>query len=476
MTWNEGFPQTSGSLDSLPIRDNFRFLKTGLDVHASCSANPHSTTLDQVIVANPVTNNLIDIQASGSVIHDLRIQQNLQIGGQVVGNLKLAENVYINYDGPEGDSYLYFYDTDSPVGVYIEWDNSTNRFIISKSLYVDGEFISISCLTASQVYSNGNMCVNRNGPDGDAYIYFYDGDSPTGRSLKWNDALFRFEFDESLCVDGDVQLSGDLGVSGSINANTITISSSGSILKSLNIVNNLQVGESLIADHNTLSNLDGGTVDEYYHLENVEHSALVDGGSADSYHTHPSSGSGGSAVTGTILLSVGGAILPDGTAGSAAAQPMLITTSDADDPQLRLMVLAFDDTTDEQCFWQFAMKPDYVSGGRLKVQFYTATDQTGVKYVDFQASLIVITPDADADEMTSLDATNDSGGFVSGVKTLANNQANDTLLEATINLSANLDGLAANDFVYLSLKRNAAVANDATGDARVVSVRFEYNY
>ena len=48
-----------------------------------------------------------------------------------------------------------------------------------------------------------------------------------------------------------------------------------------------------VIEHNDLANIDGGTTDEYYHLENVEHGALVDGGSADGYHTHPASGSSG---------------------------------------------------------------------------------------------------------------------------------------------------------------------------------------
>lgn len=67
MTWNSGFPQTSGSLSSQPIRKNFEFLKIGLDAHASSSANPHLTTLDQVAIANPITGQQITVKGLNDI-------------------------------------------------------------------------------------------------------------------------------------------------------------------------------------------------------------------------------------------------------------------------------------------------------------------------------------------------------------------------------------------------------------------------
>ena len=45
---------------------------------------------------------------------------------------------------------------------------------------------------------------------------------------------------------------------------------------------------SQISEHNSLTNLQGGQADEYYHLEKTEHDTLTDGSDADALHIHDS--------------------------------------------------------------------------------------------------------------------------------------------------------------------------------------------
>jgi len=45
---------------------------------------------------------------------------------------KIKENAfYIKYLGPDGNQYIYFYDGGSPTGAYIKWDDALGRFIFS---------------------------------------------------------------------------------------------------------------------------------------------------------------------------------------------------------------------------------------------------------------------------------------------------------------------------------------------------------
>lgn len=52
--------------------------------------------------------------------------------------------------------------------------------------------------------SGTQLGMNVDGPDEDQWMYFYDTGSPTGQHIKWNDALSRFEFSTDLWVNGTV--------------------------------------------------------------------------------------------------------------------------------------------------------------------------------------------------------------------------------------------------------------------------------
>ena len=59
------------------------------------------------------------------------------------GNIRVGQNVYVNYDGGDGDSYLYFYDNSSETGVYLKWDDTDSNFkfnnLVIKYLYISQE-------------------------------------------------------------------------------------------------------------------------------------------------------------------------------------------------------------------------------------------------------------------------------------------------------------------------------------------------
>jgi len=191
-----------------------------------------------------------------------------------------------------------------------------------------------------------------------------------------------------------------------------------------------------------------------------------------------------------IALSVRSATLTDDSSGSAIAQVVREVTTDATDPQLAQFVGRFDDGTAEHLFWQFRLPGNFRSlqdGGfpALRVQFYMDDDQVDdSKVVRWQTALLAVTPRGsggspagDTDEMTSLDLTNDGGGWVTASVTLdhASPATDDRLYEVVLDLSGNMDGAAAGDYVVLGLRRDADDASDtASGDACVLAAALEY--
>jgi hypothetical protein len=66
---------------------------------------------------------------------------------------------------------------------------------------ITGTFIEgTSSVTGYNLFSNQGVFLNHDGPDGDAYILFYEDGSNIGESLKWNNAKDRFEFSDRLRI------------------------------------------------------------------------------------------------------------------------------------------------------------------------------------------------------------------------------------------------------------------------------------
>ncbi|MBN2127238.1 MAG: hypothetical protein JW703_02480 [Candidatus Diapherotrites archaeon] len=137
-------------------------------------------------------------------------------------------NIYINYDGADGTSYLYFYEGSSPTGEYLRWNNTTNLFDLSDDLSITGTLTSSSTITASStitganIVSNANSYINYDGGEADSSLYFYEDSSATGEYLKWENSTDNFLLSDDTNVNGVLTVSSNIISQGnlSISGNT----------------------------------------------------------------------------------------------------------------------------------------------------------------------------------------------------------------------------------------------------------------
>jgi hypothetical protein len=169
-------------------------------------------------------------------------------------------------------------------------------------------------------------------------------------------------------------------------------------------------------------------------------------------------------ATGSVLLTTAAAVMPDGTA-SNAAPALLRVKSSASAPAPYFLELAFDATTEEQCYWSFRMPADYASAPVMKIIYKMASATSGG--VAFEARIAAVS-DGDATDVDAkaFAAANVGTATVPGTVGYAD--------EVSITMT-NADSLAAGDFVIVYLNRDPAHASDtAAGDAQVVSAALTY--
>jgi hypothetical protein len=77
-----------------------------------------------------------EIRAYGFAVPTLEFV--CQHGNTTIKDIK-CQNLYLNYDGPQGDAYLFFYDATSPEGGSLKWDEAEDRFEFSNDLIVFGD-------------------------------------------------------------------------------------------------------------------------------------------------------------------------------------------------------------------------------------------------------------------------------------------------------------------------------------------------
>lgn len=169
-------------------------------------------------------------------------------------------------------------------------------------------------------------------------------------------------------------------------------------------------------------------------------------------------------ATGTIVLTPGAAILPDGTA-SNLAPAVQRTKSSATAPGVYFLQLAFDATAEEWCTWQFRMPADYASTPAAVVQWKATSATSGGVVWDVRVAAV-----------TTGDAVDvDAKGFGSANTATGTAPATAGYMLDTLVTLTNADSLAAGDFVVVRLARVAADAADtASGDAEVVAVGITY--
>src|SRR5688572_17209150 len=154
-------------------------------------------------------------------------------------------------------------------------------------------------------------------------------------------------------------------------------------------------------------------------------------------------------ATGTILLSVGSAVLPDGSASNAAPAMQRVKSS-ASAPGIYALQLAFDASTEEWCCWQFRMPADYASGLTAKCQYKMASATSGGVAWDVRVSA---TSDGDSQDVDAQDFASANVGTATVPGTAG------YLDEVSIALP-DADSVAAGDFVVLRVGRAVADAGD----------------
>lgn len=169
-------------------------------------------------------------------------------------------------------------------------------------------------------------------------------------------------------------------------------------------------------------------------------------------------------ATGSILLPINGATLPDGSSNNAAAQFNRVKSSAAA-PSLHFVELLFDPATDEHAYWTFRMPANYASAPVLKLQWKANATANDVVWV---GRLAAVTP-------ADVDTPNEKAlGSANSATTTVNTTEARRLVETSITLT-NADGLVANDWVTLLVHRDADSGSDTcTVDAELVSVTLEY--
>lgn len=169
-------------------------------------------------------------------------------------------------------------------------------------------------------------------------------------------------------------------------------------------------------------------------------------------------------ATGTIILPIAGAVLPDGSASNSAAQ-FQRTKSSAAAPAAHFVELLFDPSTEEACYFSFRLPTDYSSSPVLKLQWKANQASNAVVW---GCQVSATTPaDADTPNEHALATTNT-------VTDNCNATEARRLVESSITLT-NADSMAAGDFITLRIYRVAANGSDTcTVDAELVAASFEY--
>lgn len=168
-------------------------------------------------------------------------------------------------------------------------------------------------------------------------------------------------------------------------------------------------------------------------------------------------------ATGSIVLSVMAAAIPDGSSNNAApARYQVKGTNSA--PARFAVVAAFDATADEHLWWVFTVPDNYASGGTLRLLWAAAATANAVVWA---ASVGAVTA-GDAD--TPLEHAQ---AAATTATTNVNTTESGRLTETTI--SPAVDSMAPDDLVTIVVYRDANHASDTcTVDAVLWSVVFEY--
>jgi hypothetical protein len=170
-------------------------------------------------------------------------------------------------------------------------------------------------------------------------------------------------------------------------------------------------------------------------------------------------------ATGTLVLPIGAARVPDGSASNLAPAITSVKSS-ASAPSPYFLQAAFDAAGTEQIMWSLRAPTNYASGPVLKVQWKAAAVTGDVRW---EGRLAAFTPGTDS---TSLDAK--AFAAANNATTTAGATTAQRVVETSITLT-NADSIAAGDFAVVYLARLGADGADTmSGDALVVAAALDY--
>ena len=130
-----------------------------------------------------------------------------------LGDIRTYDSLYIgSLQATETDRFIYFYEGGSETGASLKWDTTYNRF----------EFNSLVQATTfhatGYVRADYDMYINYNGGDADSSLFFYEGGSNEGAYLKWDDDPGNFAMNKGLMVgDGGATNYTEIKDDGEIN-------------------------------------------------------------------------------------------------------------------------------------------------------------------------------------------------------------------------------------------------------------------
>lgn len=170
-------------------------------------------------------------------------------------------------------------------------------------------------------------------------------------------------------------------------------------------------------------------------------------------------------TTADISLTPGSALFPDGSTGNEAAG-LVVTKASGSAPNVFVITLRYDASTNQRAMWQFTMPNNYASGPTLTVHGWADTATSGNVLASGRMAAWTPGDTAAVPAHTFAAANNSSATAVPGT--------NGYPFSVSITLT-NADSVAAGDSVVVYLERLASDGSDtAAGYWLVSDVDFSY--